>query len=545
MNGAILYLRYSTVEQAEGQSEQRQTQSAERWCKDYQVKLVKTYKDLGVSGGKSADDRKGLKELLDDLANGVAPKYLLIEDVDRLSRMLPLDSLNLISKILDFGLTIVSMRDSQTLTKDNWQSSQSFLILSLKATLANEERQKRIYRGKAAWKQKRIDSRTKIYTRKLPGWLTVKNDRIETIPQNADTVRLMFKLSSEGLGIIAIIRLFNEQAIKSFHGKDWNKAIIHNTLTSEAVMGHFQPRTLINGKRIEDGDKIQEYFPRIIEDDLFYQVQAKLKQRNTYKGTGYKNPKTPYRNNLFAGIIKCSKCGASLIRLVRSRQGYSYLVCGNAHKHKKCSYKTVATNILEECFMDFVFGDNRFLSNLQLPSASNSGAIRLQMEGLNKKLTRMMEIVNESDGAPPKIVAQRMKALEAQIEKLESDLQNAVLEESSMRNLPGKFEDFQSTIDADIKTPLGRAKIASLLKDTLEVIVVDAEKCQMEIFWKKTIGNGKHDRIAWNKKNKEWWVANSHWDPGDDEGWRTLWCLEKPKIPRRIGKIPEINICTD
>jgi DNA invertase Pin-like site-specific DNA recombinase len=39
MKNAILYLRYSTAEQAEGQSEQRQTQGAERWCKEHGEKL--------------------------------------------------------------------------------------------------------------------------------------------------------------------------------------------------------------------------------------------------------------------------------------------------------------------------------------------------------------------------------------------------------------------------------------------------------------------------------------------------------------------------
>src|SRR5262245_13082319 len=192
MNSAALYLRYSTLEQAEGQSEQRQIQGAERWCREHDGKLVKVYKDLGISGGKSSDDRKGLAALLKDLAKGTIPKYLLIEDVDRLSRMLPLDSLNLISKILDYGVAIVSIRDNQVLTKDNWQNSQSFLILSLKTTLANEERQKRIFRGRSAWKQKRLESPSKLYTRKVPSWLTVKDGKIVTIPKHVKTVRKMF-----------------------------------------------------------------------------------------------------------------------------------------------------------------------------------------------------------------------------------------------------------------------------------------------------------------------------------------------------------------
>jgi DNA invertase Pin-like site-specific DNA recombinase len=529
MNGAILYLRYSTVEQGEGQSEQRQTQSAERWCQDRQVKLVKIYKDLGISGGKSADGRKGLKELLDDLAKGVVPQYLLIEDVDRLSRMLPLDSLNLISKILEYGLTIVSLRDSQTLTKANWQSSQSFLILTLKTTLANEEREKRIDRGKKAWKQKRLDSKTKIYTRKTPGWLTAENDKIEIIPEHAETVKKMFKLSSEGLGIIAIIRLFNEKGIKSFHGNDWNKAVIHNTLTSEAVLGHFQPRTLVNGKRIEDGEKLLEYFPRIIENDLFYYVQEKLRQRNTYKGSGYRNPKNPIRNNLFSGIIKCEKCDASLINLVKSRHGYTYLVCGNAHKHKKCTYTTVNTRILEEIFTEWFFSDVRFLERFTPPISSSSDGIRLQLDTVNNSLSRYVASIDELDGAPPKIIAQKIQKLEAKQEELEKQLQMALRTDSQIRNIPNKLAALADTIEQDIKTPLGRAKIASTLKDCIESIVVNPQECRMTIRWKSSLGYGKTDRIAWDKKSKDWWVANSFWGVNDDEGYRTLWCLHKEK----------------
>jgi DNA invertase Pin-like site-specific DNA recombinase/ssDNA-binding Zn-finger/Zn-ribbon topoisomerase 1 len=525
--GAILYLRYSTTEQAEGQSEQRQCATAERWCKEHECPLLKTYKDLGISGGKSADDRRGLKTLLGDLESGEVPEYLLIEDVDRLSRMLPLDSLNLISRILDYGVTIVSLRDSQMLTKANWQSSQSFLILSLKTTLANEERQKRIFRGKAAWKQKRADAKNKIYTKKIPSWLTVKDGKIVIIPKHVETVKRMFKLSSEGVGIVGIIRLFNDEGVESFRGKSWNKAVIHNTLTNESVLGFFQPRTLVNGKRIEDGEKIANYFPQIIESELFHHVQAKLKQRSTYKGGGFKNPKQPYRHNLFAGIMKCAKCGDSMIRLARSRHGYMYLVCTNANKNGGCKFKTVTTHILEEMFVDWVFHDRRFLAGLKPQSVSSVNVISQKLEAVRKKLQRYMTFVDESDGLPPRTIVAKVSEFESQVQFLEQELDKAKLEEAQNANLPTKLGEMCDNVDEDLKTSLGRARVASLLKDCIASMVVDTEHCRMLIEWKKSVGYGKTDRLAWNKKDKEWWYANSHWDCNDDEGYRTLWCLQK------------------
>ena len=75
LRNSILYLRYSTLEQSEGQSELRQTQMAQRWSKENDAELAKIYKDLGISGGKSADDRKGIRDLLADLKRGGAPQF--------------------------------------------------------------------------------------------------------------------------------------------------------------------------------------------------------------------------------------------------------------------------------------------------------------------------------------------------------------------------------------------------------------------------------------------------------------------------------------
>ncbi len=502
MKNAILYLRYSTPEQAEGQSEQRQTQGAERWCKEQGEKLVKIYKDLGISGGKNSDGRKGLSALLENLTSGNVPKFLLIEDVDRISRMLPLDSLNLISKILDFGVTIVSLRDNQFLTKENWQNSQSFLILSLKTTLANEERQKRIFRGRSAWKQKRIESPNKIYTRKVPSWLAVKDDKIVTIPEHVRTVKKIFKLANEGFGIISIIRMFNEQGVQSFRGKDWNKAIVHNTLTGEQVLGHFQPKTSLNGKRVEDGDMIPDYFPRVIDDALFYSVQAKLKQRNKYRGAGYRYTRKPGQNNLFAGLIKCSKCGASLIHLVRSRHGYSYLVCGNAHKHKKCDYRTVATNILEECFQVYL-ADARVFQTFQKPS-NTADATRLQIEGVKKQLAKYVSLIETADGVPPKTILKRIQDLELKQSELEKSLSANIAADGQSASVPAKFDEFCREMETNINDPLGRVKIASLLKDLISQIVVNPEKCTMTVYWAHG-GAQSVDRLQWDKKSKEFW----------------------------------------
>jgi hypothetical protein len=301
---------------------------------------------------------------------------------------------------------------------------------------------------------------------------------------------------------MAIIRMFNEQGVKSFYGKDWNKAIIHNTLTSESVLGFFQPKTGINGKRIEDGEKIANYFPRIIEDELFYSVQAKLKQRNTYKGTGFRYTKNPAKNNLFAGLIKCEKCGASLIHLVRSRHGYSYLVCGNAHKHKTCSYKVVATNVLEEVFQGCLT-DYRVFKTFEKPS-NLAEATRLQIEGVKKQLAKFVSLIEGSDENLPKTILKRIQDLELRQSELEKQLSSDIANDKLSASIPGKFDEFCNDMATNIGNPLGRAKIASTLKDLILKIVVNPEKCTMAVYWAHG-GAQSLDRLQWDKKTKEFW----------------------------------------
>ena len=50
-------------------------------------------------------------------------------------------------------------------------------------------------------------------------------------------------------------------------------------LKNRAVLGEFQPCEMIEGKRVSEGDPIKGYFPRIIENELFYRVAQGVLQR--------------------------------------------------------------------------------------------------------------------------------------------------------------------------------------------------------------------------------------------------------------------------
>src|SRR5690242_9369427 len=87
---AVSYLRFSTPEQAKGDSLRRQTEASEKWCDRNGLALDTTIRDLGVSAhrGKHRSDKAALGRFLEEVKAGRVPRgsYLVIENLDRLSR---------------------------------------------------------------------------------------------------------------------------------------------------------------------------------------------------------------------------------------------------------------------------------------------------------------------------------------------------------------------------------------------------------------------------------------------------------------------------
>src|SRR3954452_11634752 len=105
---AYSYLRFSTPEQAAGDSHRRQTQMARTYAQRHGLVLDETltFHDLGVSAyrGKNAD-RGRLADFLQAVRDGVVAKgsFLLVETLDRVSRQTPRLAARTLEDIVDAG----------------------------------------------------------------------------------------------------------------------------------------------------------------------------------------------------------------------------------------------------------------------------------------------------------------------------------------------------------------------------------------------------------------------------------------------------------
>lgn len=164
---------------------------------------------------------------------------------------------------------------------------------------------------------------------------------LKIIEEQAEIVKLIFKLCSEGKGTFAIANYLNDLSIPSPNGKKWRKNGIREMLKNEIYTGK-----VFRGKRkivtvIENGElkkktirnkkgnylENQGKHEAIISGEDFLLAQEKLKESSKK----YVKPGSKLENPL-AGIVRCSKCGLTMSR--RGGGTSSYYVPKGSGKNK-------------------------------------------------------------------------------------------------------------------------------------------------------------------------------------------------------------------
>ena len=121
---AFSYLRFSTPEQMKGDSYRRQTSMAEAYALEHGLHLDDqlTFNDLGVSAFRGKNAKAGkLAEFLEAVDTGIVPSgsYLLIEALDRLTRLEPWDALDVLRGVMRGGITVVTMNDRKAYNEES------------------------------------------------------------------------------------------------------------------------------------------------------------------------------------------------------------------------------------------------------------------------------------------------------------------------------------------------------------------------------------------------------------------------------------------
>jgi DNA invertase Pin-like site-specific DNA recombinase len=369
MKYVACYCRVSTDEQAKfGFSIQAQKDALEKYCKENGYKY-EFYIDEGISAS-SMKKRKALNEMLSKCN---VFDMILFTKLDRLSRNV-LDANNINKLLIDNKCTMKAIDEDDVDTS----TADGTFIFNLKVSLAQREIGKTSERIKFVFKNKRekgeITSGTKKY--------------------GYDIVNKKYQINqSEAQNIINLYNYFikvngnTQETYKYFiqHFKNKGYDAMSNYLRETSYIGKY--------KLYRKNIYIDNYIPRIMNDDLFYTVQNLLKKRE----------KTSIRTSnpsLFSGLIFCNICNTRMCKKQDNRSTKKLIryCCDNASRRKvssmeyKCSnHKLIREEYVEKYLLDNIasiakkYINTNAVSSNQIIKKNNSKEIK-QVENKILKL---------------------------------------------------------------------------------------------------------------------------------------------------------------
>jgi DNA invertase Pin-like site-specific DNA recombinase len=342
---AYRYHRFSSKSQDKGSSLERQQQATASLCHEMGWEIAETLEDLGRSAWKGDHLRAGsLGQFKARVDAGEIPvgSVLVVENVDRLSRENVKKARRWIEEVTEAGVRVAvcspspKVFDEASLSGDN---NIDLLTYLLEAKRAREESDRKSVLLQGMWTRHLAGARDgRIFTARCPGWLRVvgtgSNRQFEPIPEHVGVVRQIYEWSADGFGAYAICDKLNKLGVKPW-GKNfykhpptyWRHRYVRDVLLSPAVEGEYHPRS----KGVPTGERIHNYYPRVVDADLVARARAGLMDR---RGTGGTN--RGEARNLFAGKVKCGHCGNNMIRTVQ-RQKFQYFICQGAQTRSGCT----------------------------------------------------------------------------------------------------------------------------------------------------------------------------------------------------------------
>src|SRR5262245_53950873 len=178
------YCRFSTPEQARGDSLRRQSEKAAAWCERHNVRLdtATTLRDLGRSAftGKHRQnpDRNALAAFLKLVEDKrvAAGSYLIVESLDRLTREHIRPALTLLLNLIEAGVRVVQLIPVETIY-DGDVEPMALMMAIMELSRGHSESKVKSERLSAAWGHKKKRARAGvILTNQLPSWIERRGD---------------------------------------------------------------------------------------------------------------------------------------------------------------------------------------------------------------------------------------------------------------------------------------------------------------------------------------------------------------------------------
>lgn len=495
------YLRKSREDlqaeaRGEGETLSKHRKALNKLAKDRNIIVTEEYAEL-VSG-ESLFHRPEMLRLLDDL-DARKPKGVLVMDIDRLGRGnmqeqgLILDTFRRVNSLIITPTKVYNLRDES-----------DELMTEVQSLIARQELKmitRRMQRGRKA----SVEEGNYIGTRPPFGYLIHSDGRSRFLvphPDQASVLRSIFEMYvNDRMGSAKIANRLNEMRIPSYDGKTWEPSAILNILKNEVYLGRIQWGKK-EAKKSKTPGKIRDTRTRdrsewvdvdgkheaLVSEELF----NKAKEIRTNKEISPYDLSKGTVTNPLAGIVKCGKCGHSMIMRPYGNQK-PHMICSNPNRkicdNRGSRFEYVERAVLSAIEMYLENYKTKFGKYGKVQKESSGDFKQSALEGLHKQLKECEVQKSNLHDLLERMVydeitfldrSRKLAARVGEIREAIENLENEIKQDAQKNKVRKDVVPlFQKVLRAYVKSDDPAQKNA-LLKSVVKVAIYTKEKNQRD-----------------------------------------------------------------
>ncbi len=387
------------------------------------LEFVGMYSDEGISG-TSTRKRDGFNQMVQDALDGKID-LIITKTVSRFARN-TVDSLTTIRKLRDKGVEVY-FEEQNIYTLD----SKGELLITIMSSFAQEE--SRSISENTAWglHKRFADGKVSVAFSRFLGYDRGPNGELVVNPEQAETIRQIYKWFLDGFSPYAIAKKLTENGVLTPAGKEkWCASSVRRILENEKYKGdallqkQYTVDFLTKRRAKNDNGALPQYYVEndheaIIDPKTFelaqIELQRRIESRSRYSGV-----------SIFSSKVKCGCCGGWYGNKVwHSKDKYKKYVyrCNNKFKgEEKCSTPTLTEEDIKTAFVSAV---NQLIS---------------KRESVAENLKVLIEELENTE-----TVETRISELETQMSVLDSKIRDLIDENAQRKQ---NQEDYQTKYDS-------------------------------------------------------------------------------------------------
>ncbi|MCH5314583.1 MAG: recombinase family protein [Eubacterium sp.] len=436
---AAVYCRYSSSAQDDGYSIKAQDKAIGNFALANGYDIQYKYIDKTKTGTNA--NRPQFQHMIADAKQGLF-STIIIHKIDRFSRN-RFDSILYKNELSKYGVKVISV------TENFGEGAEAELMLAMQESMAeyySKNLSREVRKGMDVLSSKGLHT-----VGNPPLGYDVVDKKLAINEAEAEIVRLIFDMYSQKYTYNDMARELNARGYKTKSGNEFFASSFNSILTQKKYIGEYvynrRVAKSLTGKYNSHANKsedeivrIPDAVPRIIDDETFYKVQARLNQNKRNAGT-YKSKS----NYLLSGLIVCGECGFHYQG--NSRKGgsgtiYSSYRCGKKQNHKiGCGNHEIEKNRLEnfviEQLQNYLFSNeainkiaNQVTEYNKTVAKTNNDDVALfqkQMKQIDKQIANITKAI--ARGVDEDIMIDKINSLNASKKDLQKRINEAVLEE--------------------------------------------------------------------------------------------------------------------